>query len=970
MNLFKISRGLEENLPTNIVDGSCWFCTDTSNFYIDYTDSDGNLVRSKLSSKYAEKLRYSVDGTTVEIDPNAIELNTNKVTTIDDTVTDIQYPSAKAAKDALDQKLNTDMGIAEAAVGDYISVNAIDENGVPTGYNAIKPPVRSISWLLENYPDVCAINVATKMQGIIFDLSGKYSKIPNGIYILDNNFNSITFYKYSIQNDRNELLGSISRNTITFISIIKNDDDSLYRIGTNRAIAYVSYDGETQIGDFKFIVTKEEALTKTNTTEYIPTKDYHPATKKYVDDSITTHNTADDAHNDIRTALSELTTRLNALADSDDDTLDQLSEIVAYIKSNKTLIDAITTSKVSVDDIVDNLTSTDVDKPLSANQGKILKELIESSVANLESTDNKVTSLSADSTNEQYPSAKAVYDAIDNADYIPVAGGEFNFQNPIKYNNVGENAWVFHSTSSKVTDPYGEEVTYDIGIAGNTVLACSYTDAIQDYRALYMRPEQVQVLDNSTSGDHRHGYLTPYRLVFQRYNNGYKNFNINAETDRTVICNDQKLIDFNQTRLENLGTPIEDNDAVNKKYVDDSVVTHNTATDAHSDIRTELDNKAPLVHTHDWLQNDSTAADYIANRPFYITQEETDIISENTFNINSSRGMNLDTTYTLPVAGNTYNVTYGDIVTTKVATDNGDNIQIGDTYSEFIFKFYKNRTNNPYLETGNTGEKVIKITGMGDAYKTIDERYLPKSFTDDKLDKKNPSGTGSFSLNRKADTVIGNYSFAEGCDTEASNHYSHAEGHNSIASGQRSHAEGFHTTASGTSSHAEGSNTTASGNCSHAEGNGTTASGLASHAEGIGYATRNYSHAEGDSRALSEYQHTQGKFNIEDDANIYAHIVGNGSQGSSAGERRCSNAHTLDWSGNAWFAGDVYIGSTSGINKDEGSKKLATEEYVTTAVSAINSVPACTTDDNDKILSVVDGVPTWVTITNAEGVAY
>lgn len=28
------------------------------------------------------------------------------------------------------------------------------------------------------------------------------------------------------------------------------------------------------------------------------------------------------------------------------------------------------------------------------------------------------------------------------------------------------------------------------------------------------------------------------------------------------------------------------------------------------------------------------------------------------------------------------------------------------------------------------------------------------------------------------------------------------------------------------------------------------------------------------------------------------------------------------------IAGDVYVGSTSGINKDDGSKKLATEAYV------------------------------------------
>jgi hypothetical protein len=55
----------------------------------------------------------------------------------------------------------------------------------------------------------------------------------------------------------------------------------------------------------------------------------------------------------------------------------------------------------------------------------------------------------------------------------------------------------------------------------------------------------------------------------------------------------------------------------------------------------------------------------------------------------------------------------------------------------------------------------------------------------------------------------------------------------------------------------------------------------------------------------------------------YAHIVGNGTSNNSR-----SNAHTLDWSGNAWYSGDVYVGSTSGKNKDEGSKKLATEEYV------------------------------------------
>ena len=89
------------------------------------------------------------------------------------------------------------------------------------------------------------------------------------------------------------------------------------------------------------------------------------------------HNTGTDTHSDIRLLIKGLTDRLNALADSDDTTLDQLSEVVAYIKSNRSLIEAITTSKVSVADIIDNLTTNVTNKPLSAAQGVALKALID-----------------------------------------------------------------------------------------------------------------------------------------------------------------------------------------------------------------------------------------------------------------------------------------------------------------------------------------------------------------------------------------------------------------------------------------------------------------------------------------------------------------------------------------------------------------------------------------------------------------
>lgn len=146
---------------------------------------------------------------------------------------------------------------------------------------------------------------------------------------------------------------------------------------------------------------------------------------------------------------------------------------------------------------------------------------------------------------------------------------------------------------------------------------------------------------------------------------------------------------------------------------------------------------------------------------------------------------------------------------------------------------------------------------------------------------------------------LGKYAFAEGQGTKARGDGSHAEGYNTTAQVSDSHAEGYSTVASGTNSHAEGYFSEAFGYASHAEGRGTKASG--------------------------DSQHVQGKYNISDTTS--AHIVGNGAF------QKNSNAHTLDWQGNAWFAGDVYTGSTSGKNKDDGSVKLPIVYSGTTAPS-------------------------------------
>lgn len=91
---------------------------------------------------------------------------------------------------------------------------------------------------------------------------------------------------------------------------------------------------------------------------------------------VSDHNESNQAHSDIRSSVAALAERLNAIANSTDIDLDQLAEIVAYIKSNRGLIESITTTKISYSDIVNNLETEDPNKPLSAKMGAELKKQI------------------------------------------------------------------------------------------------------------------------------------------------------------------------------------------------------------------------------------------------------------------------------------------------------------------------------------------------------------------------------------------------------------------------------------------------------------------------------------------------------------------------------------------------------------------------------------------------------------------
>lgn len=394
-------------------------------------------------------------------------------------------------------------------------------------------------------------------------------------------------------------------------------------------------------------------------------------------------------------------------------------------------------------------------------------------------------------------------------------------------------------------------------------------------------------------------------------------------------------------------------------------------------IKHLIDKKAEAV---DWNENDPSAKGYIRNRPFYEKTEVKELFNDDVY-INDS-GLYEEYSSSYPgrvnlIEGETYQVIWNDISYSCVAyPDVYGNVCLGNQEGGVILGGYEfpetivsdepffiaSWNNNEYycaIFSGPDTTNHCVIIGNVTEINKIDEKFLPKGIGAagtglhaEVFNQNSPeyasgeyshaegyqaTAFGSFSHAEGWVTLArGAYSHAEGNNTQATENSSHAEGRNTLASGQYAHAEGLDTDATGSMSHAEGSYSVASGAYSHAEGYSTNATGPGTHAEG--YATTangNMSHAEGYHSetqghsshaegyytiATGDYQHAQGKFNINDTQKKYAHIVGNGTNTAR------SNAHTLDWSGNAWFAGEVYVGGT---NQSEGEKLVKQSELPT-----------------------------------------
>lgn len=262
-----------------------------------------------------------------------------------------------------------------------------------------------------------------------------------------------------------------------------------------------------------------------------------------------------------------------------------------------------------------------------------------------------------------------------------------------------------------------------------------------------------------------------------------------------------------------------------------------------------------------------------------------------------------------------------------------------------------------------------KYVGIWDSDVKVDKTSLPNQIY-------GTNASGAQTVYNKSDLGIPTIVVGQGQYSEVFN-YSTATTQSNATTGNYSHVEGYQTRIAGGTgttsigSHVEGFGNQLLQNYSQFKSDGTHIEGysnqflsttpalvqmLGMHIEGYQnnyYGSQDYfnassngAHVEGiDNFTHGEGSHVQGKHCIKPTkltVDRYAHVVGNGTTPNNR-----SNAHTLDWSGNAWYQGLIRVGGTSW---DDAPDTVATQEWV------IENAPGIKPVTTSNIVYATDGL--------------
>ena len=713
MSLFKICKGAETNLPQTLTNGYCYFCTDTTNFYIDYTDTYGALTRSKISAKYADKLRYTEDGNFVEIEPTDVLTKNNYETAIGVAATDKNGLMSSGDKTKLD-------GIADGAGTDdikYVVQDLTEEQKRIARENIGTARIKTVYyWDNSDGNDIRSIVNGTEGFGVVKNgggstnatnvtIDGGTMSFPAFVICGSVNYTSQNFSV--IDNDGQFWLGNIhlpsgtgavrliSKDETMVVNITKTSDSDGNTIYTadktsqeiasavvndkKNVVAYYADNGEmvfncyhavltdtTYESDFicfdrnlnlyRTITIRNDGATDDiveiglSSTEFVVevtvskvddqgNKTYGsnyrfewimmyifefriiPVCRFYIDDFTTTYGTLSKIY------LAEDTSEQDYVQFTSPDGSDcGVYYVNIYANGNiedgktsiPTYTEATTTEsglmsaldKIKLDGIAENADDnvqsdwsqdTDTDdsyiknrpfKTLSGDDFSVVDNTLSLSTAKLDSIKAlgitgsqagqfiKVSSVDSNGNPTAY-SAESLDDK-----YISAIGGTYDLTNNITFTKSNDDTASIEdiynnrviSFTGKPFNISGTNYIYTSGITHVGFSTIRNNEDGGEPVGSYFLPNVWQLLDDRIDGDHRKLYARANELEFNRYNSGWKKFYIKAEKDRALIYNDQKLIDFNESILTNLGIPTNDTDAATKKYVDDLVPSEATTS--------------------------------------------------------------------------------------------------------------------------------------------------------------------------------------------------------------------------------------------------------------------------------------------------------------------------------------------------------------------------------------------------------
>lgn len=645
--------------------------------------------------------------------------------------------------------------------------------------------------------------------------------------------------------------------------------------------------------DTTYIDTESYYLPTTNTKEYTPTNDYNPATKKYVDDNRIGYIKSETVGETIDTS-----TMINSFNNNS----------YIYESNNVTYLEIGKEYHVIVNGVryralcINNMPGNDpiYETIIVTGNGFSISIINKMGYNTKYYPDNTKCAYEINLSNELLAAPPTIQILKMDIEYIPtyLMPKDLGILNSISINRIGDIGTC--SVAIGYNNTASNDFTFAMGVnttaiapaahaeGGYTVANASYSHA-EGFKSAstgeYSHVEGI-VCESSGQGSHAEGYYT----VASGQRSHSEGCFTEAASQYQHVQGKYNVVDSNGVYAHIVGNGTGKNNR------------HN-------------------AHTLDWQGNAWFAGEVQGtNLPYTISSKILATVPANNIVINNEIAVN-------NISINKDRRYYIEFLGSKKLCSLLINGEIGDfiicSIGNYSIEIHNNTFNiSIYIDEINTSDTTDTFTDLiiyEEEVKYLDNKYLETDLT----------LQNSVSLGRKGD--IGTGSSAIGCSVIASGDFSHAEGNGAKASGDHSHAEGNGTAASGYGSHAEGSTTTASGVSSHTEGDYTTASGASSHAEGYG------------TKASSQFQHVQGKYNIEDKDRNYAHIVGNG-----AGDAKRSNAHTLDWQGNAWYAGKVTAGAAPVEDMD-----LTTKKYVDDKVA---SLPQLSFNEAGELVVTINGV--------------